>query len=459
MAQKKLNLSYIRQFQIGILWTLFDAVGSQGLLTLFHFLYRSYAGTIEHGALGCIHSLLYLAVVCANVGLDPSIAPFLEEFSLSRKRFRDLLVVVMIPQALLLMLLSIIFFAYFQKIPYFLSFLSPSLSWYSEHLVLLLLFIFIAESIRKTMRTFLQLSFYFRYAAFIELLGISINVAGILVMQFTQTLTFFRTWQLMALSSCVQIAALGICIGQHYRSLSATSEDVLSLKELLLRFSKSRFFTWLLQCLNQLYSGNFLVPLCAIQFGIESASIMKIITSISSWITLITRKSLGVTSNAVLAHFKNQDSPSQVKMFQYLADIFAQSIYGLAIFLLINGQKILLLSGQAGKTITWSLLSAVLLVTLFESFFVLYEKWYIFEEDSKTYLLFNGISVIALYIALRWIHTPTTILLTIGVIRLSTFFLLSVYSLFRWHIRPTARPKIPFIATCLAISLITYLIL
>ncbi len=164
---------------------------------------------------------------------------------------------------------------------------------------------------------------------------------------------------------------------------------------------------------------------------------MKVITSISYWITLIAKKVFGVTSNALLAHVKSRSQETQTHAFHYLSDIFNQGIFCVVIFLLINGRKLATILYQAPASITWSLLYFMLLLTFFESFFVLYEKWYILEEDAHTYFGINLLSVGLAYSIVRWLPSPVSIIVAVISVRMLTFAALMIISLYRWSIWPS----------------------
>ena len=127
------------------------------------------------------------------------------------------------------------------------------------------------------------------------------------------------------------------------------------------------------------------------------------------------------------------------------------------IFLVINGRKLVLMQIDT-PLIIWSLLYFMLLLTFFESFFILYEKWYILEEDVPTYLAFNIASIGLLYLLVPTLATPITILATILGIRIATFIALSLFSFYRWKIWPSLRPRITIIISALIVSSLYYLI-
>jgi hypothetical protein len=458
MTKKTFHIPYLSQFKKGLLWTFIDSFGSQGLVILFHLLFRTYAGIILHGVLGCTLSLIYLAVAIANIGLDSSLAPFLEIFSASKKRFWLLAYLVVIPQAFFLGIICVSFYLSISYIPY-IPFFKALAPYFSSDFFNYGLLIFFLESMRKTFRTFLQLSFYFRFAALIELLGVVINILGIVALNRYQHLTLLTSLQVLLYASLFQSVALVGGLASWYSTLSNREATTVHRLELFIRITKTRFFTWILNCLHQLYSGNFLVPVCAFQFGIESASLMKVISSISYWITLVAKKSLGITSNALLAHLKSRSLETQAHAFHFLTEVFNQILYGLFIFLLVNGRKIALLQGAQGEPITWALLYGMVILTFLESLFVLYEKWYILEEDVHTYLGFNLISIGLLYLSIQSLQSPVAIVLTIIGMRVATFILLSLFSFYRWNIWPSLKPHRRMLIVACAIAGIGYIVL
>lgn len=456
----KKALPYIGQFKRGIFWTLIDSLGSQSLVILYHLIFRAGAGQTMHGIMGCLLSLLYLATAVTNLGLNKIIAPFLETFIRSRKHLRLFISTLVIPQLMFLLVLSIITVKSLSYIQQSIPFIASLTHHLSNQLIPILALTFVSESMRKTLRVFLQLSFYFRLTALVELLGMGANLAGIFFFYKQGNLSLLTSWHILAYTSFAQLIALTIGILVVHQSLPKyTSGDQISVPDLLKRVTKNRLFSWALQCLNQLHSGNFLVPICALRFGIESASLMKVITSISYWITLIAKKVFGVSSNALLAHLKSRSADTQKQAFHYLSRVFNQALYGLLIFLVINGKKLALEQLQGHQTVTWSLLYFMLLLTFCESFFILYEKWYILEEDAHIYLAFNGISIATLYALIRSLHSPTTIIITVIILRIITFILLSLFSFYRWNIWPSFKPHLTTLIGAITLATLFNLLL
>ncbi len=453
------RIPFLEQFKQGLFWNLFDSVGSQGLLIIYHLLFRHFFGIPLHGVMGCLLSLLYLLIIIFNGGLDFSLAPFLETITRNRRTMRSALYTVFIPQCLFI---GTVGTGLYLLYPYAAQTL-PLVKTLSPHLTPLAIGLFaltfMTESVRKTLKYFLQLSFYTRMTALVEVGGITTYIMLISTYFVAHRANIVEeSWKLLCIVSCLQLFILAAgCVMLYYSLENEPPEDSPSTLPIT-RMLRSRIFIWANQCMNQLFSGNFLVPICALYFGIEQASFMKVITSISSWITLIAHKVFGITSNALLAHLKFRSLETQRIAFSYLTALLNRALSFLLIFLIINGKKIALLQITPQATINWSLLYFLLIISSFESLFILYEKWYIIEEKAHYYFLFNGICIGLIYSLINYLRSPIAMLLLIITLRIATFIFLTLFSFYWWHIWPSFKLPLKTIALSLLISGIFYLL-
>lgn len=171
---------------------------------------------------------------------------------------------------------------------------------------------------KKTVKQFLLLSFYTPLTACVEVFGMVLYIAMVfLAPSFGIPVTLAYVCKALCILTALQLLVLSLGILVLYRTLKPFDETRWS--HVVTRVAKTRLFSWSNQCINQLFSGNFLVPICAIHFGFEQASLMKVITSISYWITYIANKVFGITGNALLAHVKTRSLETQKKRSNILA--------------------------------------------------------------------------------------------------------------------------------------------
>ena len=447
------TIPYLAFFKRGLYWNLFDSLSSQGLVIFFHLLLRTFYGTDLHGRMGCLLSVFYIALVLCNAGLDQSIAPFLEGFTKNRYAFQAFFFRVLLPQVPIILLnLFLLLGVSLFVVPQILFPLNISSAFY-----FLIGISFILESIRKTCRTFLQLIFYNKLTACVETGNMVIYTSFIVLCHYFEiSLSLESLWGAFTFLIAAQTAILAGGIAVFYSKLphEISSKEPLGLTT---RMLTTRLFTWANQSMAQLFSGNLLVPLCALKFGLEYASLMKVMSTISQWVSLISQKTFGISSNALLAHLKSRSLATQQQAFFYLSSLLAQVLCFLGIFLLFNGKKIVLFYVDSASPVSWPLLYFMLINNFLESLFVLYEKWYIFEEEAFYVLLFNALSFTALYIAVSFFTTPFSLALSVLSVRAITLLSITFFSSYRWNIWPSYTPRAITLGISLIISLAFYL--
>jgi hypothetical protein len=464
-----LSITYLKKFNRSIYWNLLDSAGSQVLLIIHHVFLRLYAGPELHGAFGAMLSLFYLVLIIINFGLDYSLAPFFKAFTKNKKSAQLMFFNYLIPQVILLVICSLIFYNFHPALFSLFSSTIAIKSHITKHIAQVISITFISESIRKTIKLLLQLSFKNKVTACVEFFGMLAHLVTIWLAFFIGfPISLNLCWSVLLIQSIVQVTILSIAALNKYLSLSSCSNNFDDdSNNLHLRFWKSRLFTFTNQILGQLFSGNFLVPLCAFYLGLEQASFLKVITSITYWITLVAQKVFGVSSSAILANAKNTNTQEQKSLFLYLSYYFHQALCSLVIFLLINGKKIVLLHNLniSPSFLSWSTLYLMLLISFSESFFTIYEKWYIIKEKIAYLFAFNFLSFSALYLILNQTSICYTNLSQISFfiliisVRMSMLLVLTLFSYHQWQIWPSFKINAKILISSLLLSLLFYFLI
>lgn len=447
------NIPNSIHFSKSIYWNVIDSLGTQAMLIIHHLLVRHFMGISFHAVFGCSLSLFYLFLIVLNLGLDFSIAPFLTFFIQDKQTFKNFLFRQLILQWIFTILLSAT--ACFIN-AYFNIYDLPNIA---------IACAFITESIRKTIKYFLQLTFSNKITSLVEVSGMACYILFIWSLYyFKASITISICWQALAAISAIQLIILLYYFYLSYKNL-ATSANITDSKsdidnrDMWKRITKTRLATWTNALATQLFSDNFLVPLTALQLGFEQASFIKIITSISRWINLIAQKVFGVSSSAILAQIKTSSFPTQQAAFLYLTHYMHQALYALIIFLLVNGKKIALMQSINMPFITWSTLYFMLIIAFFESFFTLYEKWYLIKEQAHYFLFFNFFSFLILYCFIPYLSSCYAIFLSVILIRVATFLILSFFSFYKFKISPSLYLSPKTIYFAIVISALFYFIM
>jgi hypothetical protein len=459
-----------QKFTTSLYWNLLDSVGTQAVLLVHHFLVRNYMSISFHGIYGTLLSLFYLAIILVNIGFDYSLIPFYKQFTQNRSHARTFISYYLIPQWLLVLTVSGLAYFNAQLVLDFLIKLIPACknptdNYLTLPIISLIALSFITESIKKTVKYMLQLDFYVELTAIVEFFGMLVYTT--LIWQnwlLGKPIHFALLWTIFAGVSALQCVILWIAFFYHMAYNVPLENNSEPLNNFAQRVTVNRFSVYINQIIGQLFSSNFLVPICAFYMTINQASYVKIMSSLAQWITLIAQKVFGVSANALLAQTKLYSDKTHRAIFSYVSSYFYQALIFLIIFLMINGKKLIFLQLSSAITIThWSAFYALLGASLIEGFLLLYQNWYTFEE--KAYLV-SGINIFCGLLFLIFIYTIPALksslmlyFLLIIALRFLTLLCLGIFSHYRWDIKPDLSIKLPYFITILLISFFCFLIL
>lgn len=127
------------------------------------------------------------------------------------------------------------------------------------------------------------------------------------------------------------------------------------------------------------------------------------------------------------------------------------------IFMTINYQGILKLGHQTSATTTTLAMALILLfITLIESFFLLYEQFYVIEETSLHLFMFKLLEFVLFYaFVIRSTSTATiTLIASVALIKLFSFGLTAINAFARWRIAPDIKLNVKTIIGWFIVSLL-----
>lgn len=433
-------------------WISLESLAYQGLLLIHQIMLCKVAGYKLYGKIGALFSVVYLMVTIANFGLESSLSPFFKKITKNKRRFRSFFLIQSIPTialSLFIGVVAIMLKSYNYKITSFIGY----------DLICILFLLILSECIKKTVRSILHFSFRNKINAYIET-GYIISYISVVWTYYmlTHTITLYAIFIPMLLMSFVSSVILGFFAFSFYRQIPDTTKktDI----NFALPALKCRFFNFLNQWSHSIFSGNFLVPFFAMQFGLAHAGVFKLINHISYGITSLLRKIFGWTSDITLSATKDLSIAAKRQIFEVITQRLYHFLYVIIIFLAINLHKIVASSQNGTSSINWPLILFFLVITLSENLLITYEKFYIAEEKNHYILLFNLFTIgsFAAIISLSPYVSQLFLLLAIASIRIVTFTLLSIISFYTWSIRPKLAVNPAYIAASLIISALFFAI-
>ncbi len=414
-----LNTHFFRSIR----WNALDACVYQGVLTIHYAALFYVTEPAFFGAMGTLFSLVFLLATIANVGLDGTLSTFFTRACVTQVQVRSIIIRHLGATALVALTLGLFALRLATYLPRSFPPLSPALS-------LIILLILVCESIKKSVRMLLQLSFQAPTVAVIESATV-IGYVGWVWLDYAMGLPFTLMHLFFPMVICwlASTAAFTWASFQFYRRLplSVSAHEHVPISHA--RITKNRFFNLLNQLVHQLFSSNFLVPFFAMRGGFSLAGLLKLVCYLSYGLTSVIQKMIGFSASALLAQTIEQEN---MRHAFFLANKTLLRAMWLILFLatlIITGlflRSSLHVTPPASSMLC--LLFFIFLIQISENFFTVYERLLIVRERTFFLAFLNGSTTLALYGVLR-VTGQAPLLVTLSLmlfIRLLAFYLLRI---------------------------------
>lgn len=402
----------------GVKWNAFESIIYQILLCIHRFALYKILGPIEFGMLGCIFTSIYGLIFLTNLGFNDSINVFFLDISQSKHSFRKFFIQHVIPH--------IGFIALFPIALWFLPF--HALSLLSDNMFFIAGALFIAESLRITLRTLLQLVFINKQLACIDLSGLCLYLVIIWSLWlYGFSLTFYIVFIPLTIISYIQVLILSIYTILWYMMLPINNFFLPPYK----RVMRIRLLSYMHHIISSHFISNFIVPYSAYIWGLEYASMTKLIVSVSHLISTVIKHTIGFSCVTLFSHFKHASTAEKSSIFKLINKFLYVSIC-IIILLCCTFYTIL---GHYVKNINIHLgLISFLFVLIFENCFIPCESAYLNEECPETLIITYIMSIMTTYI-LFYYHATNHVYLLIPsffIIRLLNLGLLTFILTNKW---------------------------
>ncbi|MCB9493590.1 MAG: hypothetical protein H6679_04925 [Epsilonproteobacteria bacterium] len=454
-----IDLGKAQRFKYGFKWTLAGSIMYEVVKSFHIFLLFSYMTHASYGIVGALFSLIYLTTYIADFGASNTIPSYASLFTQSRKSFVYTFVhYYLLPNTPFIILCTGLCTYIF--LPKFLS-TQSSMFWIAPCIIVL-------ETVRSFMRYLLHTIFLNKQVVVIELTLFFLYKASIwfcfFVMGWTLSLELIFFPHFVDSLLCVLLfSVLTVRYVIRLPSTDLTDHDIDQIRKASISKTYAmRICNCILRFARHMFTSNLLTPLFAYKFGLKSAGFFYLSSSFAHSLQSIIRYSVGFSGNALLASLKQSPLSTKKEAFGMLCQSMVNLIAPPTLFLLINYHPIVRLSQRHEVTsITVSLSLIFLLITFTEFFFMIYEQFYIVEQESSKFLLIKLIELGLLYFAFEAnpYATPFSILTFLIVIRCIVFAIIASHAFFQWRLKPRFVTNTSYMLVTLACSLLCLFII
>jgi len=234
-------------------------------------------------------------------------------------------------------------------------------------------------------------------------------------------------------------------------------------KNLIRTIAHNRIFNHSIHVGKHLISGEFLVPLFAVRFGLKEAGFLKLATTIAHSIKALVKSAVYFPGSALLTKLKSKHTKTPTEAFHIMGSSLNKLIYIIIIILVINYNPLKSLLSQFSPNLknAFIYLFMFVIITLLQQLAVAYEQFYLVENATHKlfYLkLFEGILFLGIAIFSKS-YSPKITLASIVLVQLVSFALIATHAYAKWKLKPYTKISLLSISKAVIFSSILSFIL
>ncbi len=403
-----------QKLKLALTYTGLESCVYQSALLAHQVMLYKYIEPEYYGFIGAIFSLIYLAALYLNMGLDLSIPPLFAHVQQSYVCARQLFF-----QIGLNICLGAIACMFLCIMPLGIT-VNPAE-------LLLCGLLILTETTKKTLKTILYLLFFHRYIAITEgiTLGIYILIVwGCLLSGYAPSIPIMFAPLLLISILCIGLYSYPLRLWYH--SLDIATPDGISWKKICVLRAQNYIY----QISHSLYSPNFLVPIIAMN-NIPLAGLLKMVSMVAYSVNNSIHHAFGVTSTVLFAYIKKQPLRYKRMIFHALQRYLYRTILILIIGLTLHCYSIPLINPSLAKEHLY-ISYLFLLIICFEHIALMHEHFFIIEERA-TFLIVSNVTLFVPIMLVKIFTTQSVLTLIFLLLSMRFVHLILVYMYGRYH--------------------------
>ena len=443
--QENTNLNIKKNFISGFRWNIVGSIFFEIAKVANQILLIKTLTTDDYGLMASIFSIIYLTIYISEFGISQSIPVFINIFIKTRSNFKNLLLkFYLLPQIIIFFIAGLIT-TLFYKNSIFISTNSPYL--------FLISIIILFEGIRIFLRRFLHTIFLSKQVIIVESILMILFLSSIWApyFLFNQIITLNLIFISFLINSILALISFMVFI-KNYQATLPDIQDNLDPK-LLRKIFKTRFLNYLINLDKNFFTGNFLTPFLASNFGLLEAGIFNLANHIAESIKAITKSTVIFSGGSLFAKLKSKSLRVKRIIFKLICENINKIIYPIVIFIVINNK---LFFGSAMDKFSNSIMTLTglfFLITCLEYFFTAYEQFFVIEEKTEKLLLLKLFEFLMFYIVINFNGSSILAILSgLLITKLISFTATSLTAFYIWQLKPSFKISLKIIIFCILLS-------
>jgi hypothetical protein len=352
-----------------------------------------------YGIQSTLFAITYMAIAITNFGFDETLSPFFARYISDRQACKNMFLQFCFQIIFIASLIIFILAIYNQNLHEYLHTINIDCKSYLPSIIFV---IFLLESIKKTLTTFLQLAFFTTQIAISQVCAI----AGYIICVWgwyshTRQLTLPSLFLPMIIIGVAEIIFLSYLAYTFYRTIPHNPHAIPADNRQYLR---ERLLNYFFQINKVLFSPNTLTVAFAYLLGFSQAATIKFYTNLITLAYTCIAKVIGVTTGAIFTHLKSTVSIDEVmKAFQTITKRYMQFLYILA-----GTTTLVIMTAYYNEHVTTTMATYIIIFFIMgflETYAITYEQLYIAFQQSVVLSNVNAFNIIIAFVTLWGVHS------------------------------------------------------
>ncbi len=446
--QENSNLNIKKNFISSFRWNIIGSIFFESSKVVNQILLIKTLSTQDYGLMASIFSIIYLTIYMSEFGISQSVPVFINIFLKNKFNFKKLLYkIYLLPQIIIFIIAGLIT-TLFYKNSIFINTNSPYL--------LLIPVIILFEGIRIFLRRFLHTIFLSKEIVIVESILMILFLSSIWApyFLFNQIITLNLIFISFLINSILALICFMVFI-KNYQSTLPNIQESLD-KKLLHKIFKSRFLNYFINLDKNFFTGNFLTPFFASNFGMLEAGIFNLANHIAESIKAITKSTVIFSGSSLFAKLKSKSLRVKRTIFKLICENINKIIYPIVIFIVINNK--LFFGSTAIDKLSSSIITLTglfFLITCLEYFFTAYEQFFIIEEKTEKLLLLKLFEFLMFYIVINF-NGASILIILLGLLitKLISFAATSLTAFYIWQLKPSLKIDVKSLISYIFLSIL-----
>ncbi|MGZ6254894.1 MAG: hypothetical protein ACXWL5_02830 [Candidatus Chromulinivorax sp.] len=385
-----------------------------------------------YGIQSSLFAIIYVTIALTNFGFNESLLAFFTKFTKNKAQFHSIKKQLILHACMLLITTTILYNLFSYNISGFLHNLT---SYCNKNIIFMVCFIYYIEALKKALIAIMHLHFANKQIAFGQLAMLTTYLTCLwATFYITRQIDLFSIFFWMLITCSLELIYFCYLVYNFYQSLPDQNQNHAKTNNLsLIILVKERFYNYINQLTDTIYSPNCITLLLAAFLGFPKVATIKLFTNAITLLYTCISTTMHTTSGAFFASINNKSLKIIRKAFKSITHTYLYLIAAFTILLIIS-----LISYWYIQAITTHIAFYIILffiITMLEQINITYKQLCIAKGKTYKIAQFNMLEITSIIFSFALLQSnPFLFIFSLIIIKILFIISLAIFLKKQWNI-------------------------